>query len=61
MRVGLVGSGVMGKIHAAAWKKTPAQLVGVVSADAESAQALAADSGATAPHRARRMRALFLQ
>lgn len=46
MRVGLVGSGVMGRIHAAAWKNTPAQLVGVVSADVESAQALAASSGA---------------
>lgn len=47
MKIGLVGSGFMGKIHAAAWAATPAQLVGIVSSDAPSAEAIAAQTGAT--------------
>lgn len=41
MKVGIVGSGFMGKIHAAAWHKTPATVAGVTSSDRRSAQALA--------------------
>lgn len=46
MKIGLVGSGFMGKIHAAAWGATPAQLVGLVSSDPASAQQIAAQTGA---------------
>ncbi len=42
LKVGLVGTGFMGGIHAAAWAHTPAKLVGLLSKDTESAQNLAA-------------------
>jgi myo-inositol 2-dehydrogenase / D-chiro-inositol 1-dehydrogenase len=46
MRVGLVGSGVMGGVHAQAWLEADAQVVGVYSASLESALGLAAQYGA---------------
>jgi predicted dehydrogenase len=40
-RVGIVGSGFMGSTHAAAWSRTPAQLVGICSIDQQKAGRLA--------------------
>ena len=40
MRVGIVGTGFMGRTHAAAWAKTPAEIVGYVSKDGETAVSL---------------------
>jgi predicted dehydrogenase len=48
MRVGIVGSGFMGSVHASAWSKTPATLAGVASADIKSAEALASQFHARA-------------
>ncbi len=48
MRVGIVGAGVMGQVHAAAWAETAAELVGVASVDTEAAQALASRYGVRA-------------
>jgi myo-inositol 2-dehydrogenase / D-chiro-inositol 1-dehydrogenase len=42
MRVGMVGSGVMGGVHAQAWLEAGAQVVAVYSASLESALGLAA-------------------
>lgn len=41
MRVGIVGSGFMGRLHAAAWSKTPAKITGITSVDQQSAKSLA--------------------
>lgn len=46
MRIGIVGSGFMGRTHGAAWAHTPATVAGVLSADAASARALAQTCGA---------------
>jgi len=48
MRVGIVGSGFMGSVHASAWSKTPATLAGVASADIRSAETLASQFRAQA-------------
>ena len=41
MRVGIIGSGVMGEVHAAGWRTTGAELMGCTSANLEQATALA--------------------
>ena len=46
LRVGIVGSGVMGTTHAFAWAKTPAQVSGIFSVDVTRAQANAEKLGA---------------
>ncbi|MBA3874289.1 MAG: Gfo/Idh/MocA family oxidoreductase [Anaerolineae bacterium] len=48
MKIGIVGSGFMGRTHAAAWAKLPVELVGIASADAQHAEKLAAEYGAKA-------------
>lgn len=35
IKVGIVGSGNMGRVHAAAWKATPAQFIGITSEEPE--------------------------
>jgi predicted dehydrogenase len=45
LRVGILGTGFMGAIHAAAWRTTPAQLVGYHSLEPARAAALAAGHG----------------
>ncbi|MBE2200896.1 MAG: Gfo/Idh/MocA family oxidoreductase [Anaerolinea sp.] len=40
MRVGIIGTGLMGHTHAAAWAQTPAQLVGATSKSWETAVSL---------------------
>ncbi|HUN06211.1 MAG TPA: Gfo/Idh/MocA family oxidoreductase [Aggregatilineales bacterium] len=45
LKVGLVGSGFMGSTHAAGWVQTPAQFVGICSADTARAGKLAAQYG----------------
>jgi predicted dehydrogenase len=45
MRVGIVGSGVMGEVHAAAWRATEAELRGCFSLHPEQAQRLAGEMG----------------
>lgn len=45
MRVGIVGSGTMGEVHAAGWRSTEAELVGCFSANREQAQRLAGEYG----------------
>ncbi len=47
-RVGLIGAGFMGRLHAAAWAQTPAQLAAVFDPNAESARAIQQQYGATA-------------
>ncbi|MBK8023602.1 MAG: Gfo/Idh/MocA family oxidoreductase [Chloroflexi bacterium] len=46
LRVGIVGTGGMGTIHAAGWLQTPATLAGFFSMDPPRAQALAQQTGA---------------
>jgi predicted dehydrogenase len=46
LRVGIVGSGVMGTTHAFAWAKTPAQVVGIYSKDVDRAKENASKLGA---------------
>jgi myo-inositol 2-dehydrogenase / D-chiro-inositol 1-dehydrogenase len=46
MRIGIVGAGSMGQVHAAAWLEAGAQIVAVHSASLESALGLAAQYGA---------------
>ncbi len=46
LKIGIVGSGFMGRTHAAAWAKLPVELVGICSADEQRAKALAAEYGA---------------
>ncbi len=41
MRVGIVGVGAMGTVHAAAWRETPAEMVGFVATTAATAEPLA--------------------
>jgi myo-inositol 2-dehydrogenase/D-chiro-inositol 1-dehydrogenase len=41
MRVGIVGTGTMGEVHAAAWRSTGAELIGCTSTNQEQAEALA--------------------
>lgn len=41
MRVGIVGAGTMGRVHAAAWSQTEAELVGVTALEPTSSAALA--------------------
>ncbi|MCB9454269.1 MAG: Gfo/Idh/MocA family oxidoreductase [Anaerolineaceae bacterium] len=41
MRVGIVGAGFMGRVHAAGWMKTPAQIAGIYSIDRDGAAQLA--------------------
>lgn len=43
LKVGIVGSGLMGKTHAAAWAHTSATLAGVYSVDGERAATLASE------------------
>lgn len=45
MRVGIVGSGVMGEVHAAGWRTTGAELMGCTSANLPQATALALQQG----------------
>jgi predicted dehydrogenase len=40
LKVGIVGSGSMGQVHAAAWAQTPAKLIGIHSRDAARVQQL---------------------
>jgi myo-inositol 2-dehydrogenase/D-chiro-inositol 1-dehydrogenase len=46
LRVGIVGTGAMGQIHAQAWSQTQANLCGIVSKSRESAVVLAQQYGA---------------
>ena len=46
MRIGIVGAGTMGQVHAQAWLEAGAQVVAVHSASLESALGLAAQYGA---------------
>ena len=48
MRVGIVGAGSMGRVHAVGWRATGAELVGVMSDPFSSAEALAAAHGVRA-------------
>jgi myo-inositol 2-dehydrogenase/D-chiro-inositol 1-dehydrogenase len=45
MRVGIVGAGIMGAVHAAAWRSTEARLIGCVSAQTTQSDHLAARYG----------------
>jgi predicted dehydrogenase len=47
LRVGLIGVGSMGTVHAAAWAATPAKLTGVFALDTERAALIAQQYGAT--------------
>lgn len=46
LRIGIAGTGFMGRTHALGWRATPARLTGFFSAEPVSAQALAAQHGA---------------
>jgi myo-inositol 2-dehydrogenase / D-chiro-inositol 1-dehydrogenase len=41
MRIGIVGTGTMGEVHAAAWRSTNAELIGCSSAHADQAETMA--------------------
>lgn len=41
MRIGIVGSGFMGSVHAQAWSRLPVTIAGITSLDHDKAQALA--------------------
>lgn len=45
LRIGLIGSGFMGAVHARAWAKTPAQLIGIHSLDMSTSVPLADSLG----------------
>lgn len=45
MKVGIAGAGFMGTTHAAGWKETEAEMIGVVAETVEEAAALAAQYG----------------
>ena len=45
LRVGIVGTGAMGRTHAHAWQQTPAKISGFLSKSREPAQQLAAEYG----------------
>lgn len=47
MRIGIVGTGFMGRAHAAAWSATDAQIVGFVSKESDASLELADLYGAT--------------
>jgi predicted dehydrogenase len=47
MRVGIIGLGFMGSIHASAWQNTPAKVVGLVSQDPSANAKIASQTGAT--------------
>jgi predicted dehydrogenase len=42
MKIGIVGAGFMGRVHAAAWENTPAEVAGITSATRASAEKIAA-------------------
>jgi len=46
MRVAILGAGFMGSTHAAAWRETPAELVGIVAETEDQAAPLAQQVGA---------------
>jgi predicted dehydrogenase len=46
LKIGIVGSGFMGRTHAAAWVKLPVELAGICSADEKRAKKLATEYGA---------------
>ncbi|MER3482006.1 MAG: gfo/Idh/MocA family oxidoreductase [Meiothermus sp.] len=48
MRVGIVGSGMMGEVHAAGWRQTEAELIGFYSENVEQACRVADDFGTEA-------------
>lgn len=48
MRVGIIGAGGMGSVHAHAWRAAGASVAGIVSRDAEAASRLAAEVGTRA-------------
>lgn len=48
LRVGVVGAGVMGALHAAGWKETPAEFVGVFSLYPEMVQSVIETCGGQA-------------
>lgn len=48
LRIGIVGAGTMGAVHAEAWAHTPAQVVGFVSRRLDNARRLAIQHGASA-------------
>jgi myo-inositol 2-dehydrogenase / D-chiro-inositol 1-dehydrogenase len=48
MKIGIIGAGSMGSVHAAGWVAAGAEVVGIVSAGGASAAALAARCGARA-------------
>lgn len=48
MKIGIVGSGFMGRTHAPAWANLPVELVGICSADVTRAKKLADQYGAKA-------------
>ena len=48
LRVGIVGTGMMGQTHAGAWAQTPAEIVGFVSVSPEKAAVVAEKYGAIA-------------
>jgi myo-inositol 2-dehydrogenase/D-chiro-inositol 1-dehydrogenase len=41
MRIGIVGTGTMGEVHAAAWRSTDAELIGCASSHPDQAETLA--------------------
>lgn len=45
MRVGIIGTGVMGSVHAAAWNETPAEIAGYLTKDEASGAELAETYG----------------
>jgi predicted dehydrogenase len=47
MKVGIIGAGFMGTVHAAAWRETPATIVGFVAETAQESGRLAAQYGAS--------------
>lgn len=46
LKVGIIGAGLMGSVHAHNWRKTPAQVIGIHSGDLEKANQLAQSVGA---------------
>lgn len=45
MRVGIIGSGTMGRAHAAGWAKTDAEVVGIATVECGTGEALSAEYG----------------
>lgn len=46
LKIGLIGTGAMGTVHAYSWSQTPAQLVGAISLEPEQTQRVCAPYGA---------------